>query len=104
MQGPATQVAIRNLSSLKPEHQELLRALLGDTGMAPATLETLVEHLLEEEDGRLQHALARVKAGHASVETASAAASRPGATVGSLRGDRGGAPAQVRGTVGSLRK
>lgn len=102
--GPATRVAIRNLSSLKPEHQELLRTLLGDAGMASATLETLVEHLLEEEDSRLQHMLARVKAGHASVETASSAVARPGATVGSLRADRGGPPASGRGTIGSLRK
>lgn len=103
--GPATRVAIRNLRSLKPEHQELLRTLLDDPGMASATLETLVEHLLEEEDARLTHALARVKAGHASVEAASsAAAQRPGATVGSLRPSSSAAPAASRGTVGSLRK
>lgn len=102
--GPATRVAIRNLSSLKPEHQELLRTLLGDTGMAPATLESLVEHLLEEEDARLQHTLARVKAGHVSVETATDAGQRAGATVGSLRPAPGAAAGAPRGTVGSLRK
>lgn len=102
--GPATRVAIRNLSSLKPDHQELLRTLLADAGMASATLEALVEHLLEEEDTRLQHALARVKAGHASVETVSAACERPGATVGSLRLDDDGPVNSGRGTVGSLRK
>ena len=102
-QGPATRVAIRNLSALKPEHQGLLRTLLADAGMSKATLETLVEHLLEEEDPRLQRALARVKSGNASVEIASGAAARPGSTVGSLRPDRGGAGG-ARGTVGSLRK
>lgn len=102
--GPATRVAIRNLSSLKPDHQELLRTLLADPGMASATLETLAEHLLEEEDPRLQHALARVKAGHASVETVSAARERPGVTVGSLRAEHQGPLNGGRGTVGSLRK
>ena len=102
--GPATRVAIRNLSSLKPDHQELLRTLLGDAGMASATLETLAEHLLEEEDPRLQQALARVKAGHASVETVSAASARAGATVGSLRVEHTGPVSGGRGTVGSLRK
>jgi hypothetical protein len=103
-QGPATLVALRNISSLKPEHQILLRTLLADEGMASATLETLVEHLLEEEDGGLQLALARVKAGHASVETASAAASRPGSTVGSLRAEAGPSTSAGRGTVGSLKR
>ncbi|AKF10387.1 hypothetical protein [Sandaracinus amylolyticus] len=102
--GPATKVAIRNLSALKPEHQQLLRTLLADAGMATATLETLVEHLLEEEDTRLQTALSRVKAGHSTVEAASAASARRGATVGSLRTERGSAPGGARGTVGSLRK
>ncbi|MDQ3037183.1 MAG: hypothetical protein M3Y87_32620, partial [Myxococcota bacterium] len=100
-------VAIRNLSSLKPEHQQLLRTLLGDAGMASATLESLVEHLLEEEDARLQHTLARVKAGHTTVEVASDARQRPGATVGSLRadaGERADLGGGGRGTVGSLRK
>ncbi|WP_236518753.1 hypothetical protein [Sandaracinus amylolyticus] len=102
--GPATRVAIQNLSSLKPEHQQLLRTLLADSGMAAATLETLVEHLLEEEDTRLQTALSRVKAGHSSVEAASAASARPGSTVGSLRVERGAVGSNGRGTVGSLRK
>lgn len=101
--GPATRVAIRNLSALKPEHQELLRTLLGDPGMASATLETLVEHLLEEEDPRLQRTLARVRSGSASVEVASSAGARAGSTVGSLRPDPGGGGA-ARGSVGSLRK
>lgn len=105
--GPATRVAIRNLSSLKPEHQQLLRTLLADAGMATATLETLVEHLLEEEDARLQHTLARVKAGHVTVDVASGASQRPGATVGSLR-STAGSPGDLvgagRGTVGSLRR
>jgi hypothetical protein len=106
--GPATRVAIRNLPSLKPEHQTLLRALLADAGMASATLETLVEHLLEEEDPRLGRALARVKAGHASVEVAESAARRPGSTVGSLRPDPavpGSLPAgALTGTIGNLRR
>lgn len=102
--GPATRVAIRNLTSLKPEHQQLLRTLLGDSGMASATLESLVEHLLEEEDARLQHTLARVKAGHATVEIASDATRRAGATVGSLRPSSAVISGPARGTVGSLRK
>lgn len=106
--GPATRVAIRNLSALKPEHQELLRTLLTDAGMASQTLETLVEHLLEEEDPRLLRALARVKSGNASVEIATSAASRPGSTVGTLRpdpgGPAGGGGGSARGTVGSLRR
>jgi hypothetical protein len=112
--GPATQVAVRNLASLKPEHQEILRTLLADRGMASATLETLAEHLLEEEDPRLMRALARVKAGHASVTAASntghasvTAASNTGrgtgATVGSLRPERA-TSSTGRGTVGSLRR
>jgi hypothetical protein len=101
--GPATRVAIRNLATLKPEHQQLLRTLLADSGMGSGTLETLVEHLLEEEDPRLTQTLARVKAGLSTVEVASGAASRPGSTVGSLRAGPGDAPS-ARGTVGSLRR
>ena len=98
--GPATQLAIRNLRSLKPEHQTLLGQLLEDQGMATATLETLVEHLFEEEDPRLTMALARVRAG-ASVEAVSAASVRSGTTVGSLRA-RPGTDGRS-GSVGSLR-
>jgi hypothetical protein len=101
--GPATRVAVRNLTALKPEHQDLLRTLLADPGMGSGTLETLVEHLLEEEDPRLLRALARVKAGLATVEVASDASKRPGVTVGGMRPDPH-AVGTARGTVGSLRK
>jgi len=101
--GPATALAVRHLSSLKPDHQTLLRTLLADPGMASATLETLAEHLLEEEDPRLVRAVGRVKAGHAGAEVAAAVAIRSGSTVGSLRADRDPGP-PGRGTVGSLRR
>lgn len=97
-QGPATQLALAHVRTLKPEHQELLGKLVADPGMAPGTLETLVEHLLDEEDPRLQIALRRVRSG-ASMEVVSNALGRPGATVGSLRVDRG-----TNGTLGGLRR
>lgn len=99
--GPATALAIAHKSSLKSEHQTLLDSLLADEGMANATLETLVEHLFEEEDPRLTEALHRARAG-VPVAVVSTAIHRAGATVGSLRQDR--APASTgRGSVGSLR-
>lgn len=130
--GPATQLAVRNLSTLKPEHQTLLRTLLADRGIASSTLETLAEHLIQEEDPRLQQALARDNRSGATVDPASRAvasssaepgetverartaehparaesvrvAERPRWTVGSLRPDRP-VPTMTRGTVGSLRK
>lgn len=99
--GPATTLAIAHKSTLKPEHQTLLDALLADEGMASATLETLVEHLFEEEDPRLTEALHRARVG-VPVEVVSHASHRAGATVGNLRHDR--APLSTgRGSVGSLR-
>ncbi len=102
--GPATRVAIRNLARLKAEHQGLLRTLLDDAGMSSATLETLVEHLLEEEDASLQQDLVRVKAGSAAAAPASSASSaRGGLSVGSLRPDASIATSPG-GSVGSLRR
>lgn len=100
--GPATQLALAHARTLKPEHRALLTAIVADTGMAPSTLETLVEHLLEEEDPRLQVALRRVRSG-SPVAVVSGAIARPGATVGSLRVER--APMQSGGgSVGGLRR
>lgn len=99
--GPATELAIAHMSTLKPEHQTLLAALLRDAGMATETLETLVEHLFEEEDPRLTLALRRARAG---VPTAvvSGATQRSGATVGSLRAERT-PESRGSGSVGSLK-
>ncbi len=100
--GPATALAIAHKSTLKPEHQTLLDALLADDGMASATLETLVEHLFEEEDPRLTEALHRARVG-VPVDVVEGAARRAGSTVGNLRRDR--APESTgRGSVGSLRR
>lgn len=102
--GPATEVAVQNIARLKPEHAELLRTLLADAGMAPATLEVLVEHLLEEEGPALQQVVARTKLG-VSASLASSAL-RAGATVGDLRGggfEQHVAPAPGA-TVGGLRR
>lgn len=100
--GPATQLALAHTRTLKPEHRELLATLVADTGMAPATLETLAEHLLEEEDPRLLVALRRVRSG-APLAVVSGAIARPGATVGSLRSER--APGQSGGgSLGGLRR
>ena len=100
--GPATQLALAHARTLKPEHRALLLTLVADTGMAPATLETLVEHLLEEEDPRLGVALRRVRSG-SPVAVVSSALARPGATVGSLRVER--APLQTGGgALGGLRR
>lgn len=99
--GPATQLAIAHKATLKPEHQELLDVLLADPGMGSATLETLVEHLFEEEDPRLVLAARRAKL--TDPVTVTGAVARPGATVGSLRVDRSPLGAG-RGTVGSLRR
>lgn len=100
--GPATTLAIAHKSTLKPDHQSLLDSLLADEGMASATLETLVEHLFEEEDPRLIEALHRARVG-VPVDVVSEASRRPGTTVGNLRQDR--APASTGGgSVGSLRK
>jgi hypothetical protein len=96
--GPATQLALAHVRTLKPEHQELLATLVADPGMGAGTLETLVEHLLDEEDPRLRIALQRVRSG-APIGVVSSALSRPGATVGSLRKDVG-----TGGTLGGLKK
>ncbi|GAB4201443.1 MAG: hypothetical protein OHK0013_13450 [Sandaracinaceae bacterium] len=102
--GPATEVAVQNIARLKPEHRDLLRTLLADGGMAPATLEVLIEHLLEEEGPALQQVVARAKLGVSAALAGSAL--RAGATVGDLRS--GGFAQHVapnRGaTVGSLRR
>lgn len=100
--GPATQLALAHARTLKPEHQSLLATLVADAGMAPATLETLVEHLLDEEDPRLGVALRRVRSG-ASFAAVSGALARPAATVGSLRAEHAPAAAGA-GSVGGLRR
>lgn len=98
--GPATRVALAHRAQLKPEHQSLLGTLLADRGMAGTTLESLVEHLLEEEGPQLQEALCLAKAAPPTgPETA-----HEGATVGSLRKPSVAPLGTGRGTVGSLRK
>lgn len=97
--GPATELAVRHMRTLKPEHQELLSVLMADAGMAGATLEVLVEHLFEEEDPRLVAALHRARAGGGAA--AIEASVRTGATVGSLRKDA--VPPARSSSVGSLR-
>jgi hypothetical protein len=97
--GPAAELAVRHLRTLKPEHQELLAVLMADPGMGAGTLEVLVEHLFEEEDPRLVTALHRARAGGG--EPAIAASVRSGATVGSLRAES--APSARSASVGSLR-
>lgn len=99
--GPATSVAIHNFGRLKPDHRALLSSLLADTGMSPATLEMLAEHLLEEEGPAMMSVVARARAG-ASAAVASSTL-RVGTTVGDLRRSRVPAPTG-RGTVGSLRR
>ena len=99
--GPATRIALTHRDSLKPDHQELLRTLMADTGMDPNTREDLVEHLLEEEGPRLMAALSRARSTRVSAEVAAAAVPR-GLTVGSLRHEQTW-PASGRGSVGSLR-
>ncbi len=99
--GPGTQLAIRHMKTLKPEHQDLLRVLLADRGMEQATLETLVEHLFEEEDPRLVTALRRIRAGSPRDAVIDASA-RDHATVGNLRKDT--TPLARSASVGSLRR
>jgi hypothetical protein len=100
--GPATELAIAHKSTLKPEHQTLLSSLLADPGMATETLETLVEHLFEEEDPRLTMALRRARAG-VPTQVVAGAVQRTTASVGSLRVERG--PLSTGGgSVGSLRQ
>lgn len=82
--GPATVLALRHLKTLKGEHQVLLAQMMEDRGMAASTLETLVEHLLEEEDPALSRALERVKSG-ASSEAVSGAFELRNGTLGDLR-------------------
>ncbi len=102
--GPATEVAVHNIARLKPEHGVLLKQLLADPGMAPATLEALVEHLLEEEGPALQQIVARTKLGVSAALASSTV--RAGTTVGDLRGGTvGGHPPLRTGvTVGGLRR
>lgn len=101
--GPATEVAVQNIARLKPEHRDLLRTLLADAGMAPATLETLVEHLLEEEGPALQQVVARTKLGVSAALASSTV--RGGVTVGDLRGGFAPHASPTTGaTVGSLRR
>lgn len=97
--GPGVELAVRHMATLKPEHQELLAVLMADTQMQSATLETLVEHLFEEEDPRLLTALHRARL---AGEPAIAASVRSGATVGSLRQER--QPIARSASVGSLRR
>lgn len=97
--GPATELAVRHMLTLKPEHQDLMSVLMADPGMAQGTLEVLVEHLFEEEDPRLVSALYRARAGGG--EASIAASVRKGSTVGSLR--RETAPPARSASVGSLR-
>ena len=99
--GPGAELAIRHMKTLKPEHQQLLRVLLADPGMAEATLETLVEHLFEEEDPRLVTALHRIQAGSPKSAVIDASA-RDRATVGTLRRDT--TPIARSASVGSLRR
>jgi len=100
--GPATSVVIHNIARLKPDHQTLMKALLADTGMGAATLETLVEHLLEEEGPALQQVVARTKLG-VSAALASTAL-RSSHSVGDLRAAHTNPiTATKRGTVGPLR-
>lgn len=100
--GPATSVVVQNIARLKPDHQTLMKTLLADTGMGADTLETLVEHLLEEEGPALQQVVARTKLG---VSASLATAARPtGQTVGDLRAAYTSPTASPkRGTVGALR-
>lgn len=98
--GPATELAVRHMRTLKPEHQELLAVLMSDEGMGVGTLEVLVEHLFEEEDPRLVSALHRARAGGG--EASIVASVRNGATVGSLRVES--APPARSASVGSLRR
>jgi hypothetical protein len=97
--GPAAELAVRHMKTLKPEHQELLTVLMADAGMGTGTMEVLVEHLFEEEDPRLVSALHRARAGGG--EASVAASVRTGATVGSLRVEK--APPARSASVGSLR-
>ena len=100
--GPATSVVIQNIARLKPDHQTLMKALLADQGMGAATLETLVEHLLEEEGPALQQVVARTKLGVAAVLASSAL--RSSQSVGDLRAAHTNPiTAPKRGTVGPLR-
>jgi hypothetical protein len=99
--GPATALAIRHMKTLKPEHQQLLAVLLADQGMQQVTLETLVEHLFEEEDPRLVNALRRIQAGSPKNAVIDASA-RDRATVGNLRRDT--TPVASSASVGSLRR
>jgi hypothetical protein len=97
--GPGAELALRHMKTLKPEHQELLAVLMADADMQSATLETLVEHLFEEEDPRLLTALHRARVGGEAAITASV---RTGATVGSLRHEH--QPIARSASVGSLRR
>lgn len=100
--GPATSVVIQNIARLKPDHQTLMRTLLADAGMGADTLETLVEHLLEEEGPALQQVVARTKLG-VSAALASTAL-RAAHSVGDLRAAHTNPiSAPKRGTVGPLR-
>ena len=99
--GPATELAIRHMKTLKPEHQQLLTVLLADPGMGQPALETLVEHLFEEEDPRLVTALRRIQAGSPKSAVIEASA-RDRATVGNLRRDT--TPVASSASVGSLRR
>lgn len=104
VRGPATEIAVRNIARLKPDHRELLGKLLADPSLSPGTLEIFVEHLLEEEGPALQQLVARTKLG-VSAELASSTV-RPSATVGDLRGNGFTPhPSAPRGvTVGGLRR
>ncbi|MDW8245651.1 MAG: hypothetical protein RMJ84_03655 [Sandaracinaceae bacterium] len=98
--GPITSFALERIGELKPEHQELLSLLVKDKGISPATLEHLVDHLLQEESPALRQGATLIKNAHSVQPQATRT------TVGNLRRIEGaqGLPRRSGLTVGSLRK
>lgn len=86
METTATTVeaAVAKLAATKAEHRRILEVIAADAGMAPATRQALVLHLLEEEDEQLAR-IAALSGGGAAAPAPASAAARPGLSVGPLR-------------------
>ena len=96
MPDPTLDAAIDSLARVKDEHRVILRQIAADTGMAPETRTSLIDHLYEEEDehvAEIQGLLAGGPgAGGPAPMSQKDSSQRAGLTVGSLRAE----PAPIR--------
>lgn len=86
---------LQKLAATRAEHRRILQTILADGGMALGTRQTLIEHLLQEEDEQMVRLTGL--AGGAPSPAGAGDAPTPRLTVGSLR------PQADAARLGSLR-